>query len=314
LKNRHLIGIVLAVIISPIILSETRVFPTITISGIFVSLVFSLQLIFGFAGQLSLGQAVLFGIGAYTSAYLTTNLNLEPLLAMGVGVCLTVSVALILSFVLRLRGFYFALATLAFALVVEELFNALDPITGGPSGFTNIRPFSIAGLVFSRRNDILYYYLNWGIALLFLFGNFRVLNSRFGRALLAIHEDETAASGLGIHVAGHKIRVWLLASVYASIAGSLYAHYLGFISPPQFGVWLEIFIVMMLIVGGMQILLGPVLGTLLIRLLPEAVAGFEEWSMLVFGLILVIVMMYLPGGLGETSKLIGGWIGRLKNT
>lgn len=293
-----------AIALAPVVLRDTRVFPTLVLAGAFVSLVLSLQLIFGLAGQLSLAQAALFGIGAYSSAYLTTRLGWEPLLAMAVGVLLSVGVAALLSPILRLRGFFFALASLAFAVVIEELFGALDPITGGPSGFTNIHPFAVGGWVLARREEVGYFYLLWGLAAACLLLNINIARSRFGRALLAINEDDQAAAGLGIHVAAHTARIWLLAAAYASVAGSLYAHYLGFISPAQFGLWPEILVVMMLIVGGLQTTFGPIFGTLLARLVPDAAAFFQDWSQLVFGLVLVLVMMFVPDGLGSLGLVL----------
>ncbi len=264
--------------------------------GIHTLLVLGLNLLMGYAGQISLGHAAFFGLGAYTSGILTANYQASPWLAMLAAVALTVAVALMVGVpALKLTGYYLAMATLGFGIIVHICFKEFVWLTGGPSGLVNIPILSIGGLVFDEPGT--YYYIVWVATLGAMAISFNIVDSRVGRALRAIHDSEPAASATGISTSRLKIWVFALSAVYASVAGSLYAHFITFISPSSFDFMFSIKLVTMCVIGGMASIWGAVFGAATLTLLPEILAVFHDYDIIIFGLILMVVMIFLPQGL-----------------
>jgi branched-chain amino acid transport system permease protein len=196
----------------------------------------------------------------------------------------------------KLRGHYLAMATLGFGVIVQIFFNEEVSLTGGPSGFSDIPGLSILG--FSLDNDLCYYILVWFLVLLTLIFSLNVIHSRIGRALRSLHDSEVAADAMGVETSRYKIIIFVLSAVYASIAGSLYTHYVGFLSPSSFDFFLSIKLVMMVVVGGMHNIWGALLGTWLLTFLGyEWLHVFRDFDILVYGAILLGVVMFLPDGL-----------------
>lgn len=266
-------------------------------AGIFTLVTLGLSMLMGYAGQISLAQAAFFGIGAYSSGILTGHFDMNPWAAMPVGASLAAFVAWMLGIpALRLKGHYLAMATMGFGVIVHIILNEEIEWTGGPSGMVDIPGLSIAN--WKITSEIAWYYLVWGIVFLGLLFCFHILHSRVGRALRAIHEEETAAEAMGVPTARYKVQVFVLGAVFASLAGSLYTHYVTFLNPGSFNLMWSVRFMLMVMVGGMQSLWGAVLGTILLTFIGnEWLQVFADFEILVYGAILLIVALFLPKGL-----------------
>jgi branched-chain amino acid transport system permease protein len=273
--------------------------------GIHAIVTIGLCLLMGYAGQISLGQAAFYGLGAYVSGVLTLRLGLNPWLAMIAAVALTGAIADAFGRpILRLRGHYLAMVTLAFGIIVYLAFVEFTPLTGGPSGMPGVPRLVIAGFAFD--SDRKFFYLTWTVVLAVIAVSLNVVNSRAGRALRAIHASEVAAETLGVDTARSKIRVFTLSAVYAALAGSLYAHYLGFVSPSTFGFIASVEFVVMAAVGGLASVWGAPFGAAVVTLLVEAIRALMprllahasgEHEVIAYGLLLIVIMVLMPDGL-----------------
>lgn len=264
--------------------------------GIYTLVTIGLSLLMGYAGQISLGHAAFFGLGAYTSGFLSTRFQLSPWFGMLAAVLLTGGVAYLIGApALRLKGHYLAMATLAFGEIIYIVFNQWIEVTGGPSGFGQIPRFSFGK--FSLDSDFAYYYFVWGITLSALILSLNLIHSRVGRALRSIHGSEMAAQTMGVNTARYKLQVFMLSAIFAGVAGSLYAHFVTFISPSSFTVMFSIVLVTMVAVGGMANIWGAVMGTALLTVLPEYLRVFKDYDILIYGSVLLLIMIFLPEGL-----------------
>jgi branched-chain amino acid transport system permease protein len=276
--------------------------------GIYCLVNMGLSLLMGYAGQISLGHAAFFGLGAYTSGILCVKFSLSPWLAMIAGAVITALVAFTVGVPsLKLKGHYLAMATLGFGVIVNIFFNEEVELTGGPSGLSDIPGLQIWGL--SLDNELYYYILVWSMVLLTLIFSLNVIHSRIGRALRSLHDSEIAAEAVGVETSSFKVMIFVLSSVYASLAGSLYTHYVGFLSPSSFDLFLSIKLVMMVVVGGMHSIWGALLGTWLLTFLGnEWLHVFRDFDILVYGAILLAIVMFLPEGLVDlTPKMRRLW-------
>jgi branched-chain amino acid transport system permease protein len=278
--------------------------------GIYAIAGIGLSLLTGYTGQVSMGQAVFFGIGAYISALLTVKAGFNPWVALIVGALLAASIAFILgiSFLKFFEGHVLAVATLGISIIYYTLLVQLEPITGGYDGIVGIPRLSIGGFVLKK--DLHYYYIIWTFVLLILVPSFNIINSRIGRALRSIHPffggNETAAESLGVSPTRYKVQIFMLSAIYASLAGSLYAHWVTFINPEPFGLITNLLLLIIVCIGGMESLWGAILGTALIiisgeffreflpRLIPGAAGAME---VIVYGMILILVLLFMPRGL-----------------
>jgi branched-chain amino acid transport system permease protein len=287
-------GLVLALL--PLVLTNRYYLNVMIFIGIHTLLVVGLNLLMGYAGQISLGHAAFFGLGAYTSGILTATYHMSPWPAMVAAVALTALVALVVGIpALKLSGYYLAMATLGFGIIVHICFKELNYLTGGPSGLVGIPVLAIGSVIFDEPAR--YYYLVWFATLTALAVSLNIVDSRVGRALRAIHDSESAARASGIYTSRLKIWVFVISAVYASVAGSLYAHFITFISPGSFDFMFSIKLVTMVVVGGMASIWGAVFGAATLTLLPEVLAVFHDYDIVIFGLILMVVMIFLPQGL-----------------
>jgi branched-chain amino acid transport system permease protein len=293
----------------PVVLGPAGWTGSLVITGILFIAVMGLDLLMGYAGQVSLGQAGFMAVGGYTAAILTTRHGIPPLAATAAGVVLTLAVALVLSVVTaRLRGLYLALATLAFGLLIDSLTVGATDLTGGPSGLVGIPSFAVAGYTFG--SPLAAYYLVWGLAAALFVVVANLARSGYGRALRAIRADPTAARALGIRVARYKISVFLLSAGLASLAGSLYGFYFHFLSPEMVGTSRSVEMIAMLALGGEGTLAGPLIGVALLTLLPAVFQPLAVYKTLAEGLILVLIMLYLPGGIFGSAAATLGRLGR----
>ncbi|EAT15057.1 branched-chain amino acid ABC transporter permease [Desulfuromonas acetoxidans] len=263
--------------------------------AIHVIVVLGLNLFIGYAGQISLGHAAFFGLGAYGSAIGTVTYELSPWPTMfGVAVLVALLALIIGVPTLRLSGHYLAMATLGFNLVVYTVLQQWDEVTGGVSGFYGIPSLAIGNFVFD--DEVRFHYLVWAMALLSLLLCLNLVRSGVGRGLAALAGDETAAAALGVNTQISKVKVFVLSAVLASVAGSLYAHCYNYISPASFDIFVSTDLVIMVVIGGMGSIWGSLFGATLITLLPEWIDVFESYKDFVHGGILVLVLMFLPQG------------------
>jgi branched-chain amino acid transport system permease protein len=268
-----------------------------------------LQVLLGFSGQLSIGQAAFYGIGAYASALLTTKLGVPfPLALLGSGVAAALA-SLLMVPITRLTGAYLAVATLGFSIIVYLMLKNEEWLTGGSFGFMQIPRASLFGYVL--RDSKYSYYLCVGVAAIVYFAFAQLRRSRFGRAINAIRQDEDAARASGIPVTLLKSECFVIAAFVAGIAGSLYAHEVRYLSPNDFTFWKSIEILIMVVIGGIGSLPGAILGATVVVGLPELLRAIGDYRMLVFGAILMATMLFGEGGLAALLHAAGRWIAQL---
>lgn len=270
--------------------------------GVFVALhgmvALGLGLLLGYAGQVSLGHAAFYGLGAYGSAILTLHYHWNPWLALVAAAAITALLAFIIGRpTLKLHGHYLAMATLGLGVIVKILFNEGGDFTGGPSGLSDIPALQIGPLAIS--DDLRMYLLAWPVLALLALLARNLLQSRLGRSLRAIHDSEIAASSCAIDTGRAKVMVFVFSAVCASVAGSLYAHYVKFVNPEPFGFAFSIELVVMVIVGGAGTLLGPLLGTAVLTTITQVLVALgahypvvKDLDVVIFGLMLVVILIF----------------------
>jgi len=268
----------------------------LTFMGIHTLLALGLNMLMGYAGQISLGHAAFYGLGAYTTGFLTVHWGWSPWLALPVAVGLTVVVAILVGLpILKLSGFYLGMGTLGFGMIFFIVFRQWTEVTGGDSGLVGIPPLTLGPVVLSSgRANLL---LVWGVVLLAFLACERIIRSRVGRALRAIHDSEPVAAAMGIDTGRLKAGVFVLSAALAALAGFLYAHAISFISPGTFDFVMSVRLVTMVVIGGMASIWGSLLGASLLTMLPEWLHVFSDYEMIVYGLILMVIMVFLPQGL-----------------
>ncbi|HHW35893.1 MAG TPA: branched-chain amino acid ABC transporter permease [Bacillales bacterium] len=298
--------LVLAAIIFllPTFVKSQYLFTILILIGIYTIVTVGLSLLIGYAGQISLGHAAFFGIGAYASAILSGTHQMSPWLAMLIGMVATFIIAYIIGIpILKLKGHFLALATIGINIIVYILLLGLNNITGGAAGFVGIPILTLFG--FSLNDKLFFYFFVWIIAFLIIILSTNIVRSHVGRLLRSIHDSEIATETLGVQVSKYKVAIFALSAAFASIAGSIYAHYITFISPPTFYITKSILFLIMVMVGGASSVWGAVLGTALIMFLNELIRfvghtyfGISgEVEIVVYGFIIILIMMYLPKGL-----------------
>ena len=288
----------LAALTLPFWLADPYFLHVVIMAGIFGVLALSLNLLLGYTGQLSLGHAAFFGIGAYTSALLTLRLEWSFWLALPGAVALTALAGwLIGRLALKLRGAYFVLVTISFAGVISLVSVNWMELTNGPLGLPGV-PAPALGPWSLRTKPAYYYLVLAGVALSYLVCR-RLVRSRIGRAFLALRENEPLAESVGVDVAHYLVLAAVVSAGLAGLAGSLYAHYTRFVSPEVFLFTYTVTMVVMVVAGGKGTLAGPLVGALLFTALPEALrlATSWQWQMLAYGVLLVLLVFFLPRGI-----------------
>jgi branched-chain amino acid transport system permease protein len=295
--------LVVALVVIPALPLSTYTLQNINLAVIYAVVALSLNLVFGFAGQLSLGHGALFAVGAYTSAILTAKHSQPFLVALGCSLAAGVLAGLLIGGPsLRLRSHYFAFATLAFASIVNLVIINAPGLTGGSDGLTGIPPASIAGFEFSQL--VHYYYLALAVLALAVVVSANIRASRLGRALVAIREDELAAQASGLNVSLYKLLAFVVSAALAALAGSVYAHQSAFISPDVFGLDLSILLLAMVVIGGGGTIAGVVVGAVLITLLPEWLRFSSGYYGIIYGAVIAVLMIFLPGGLAGVARSV----------
>lgn len=272
-----------------------------------------LNLLTGYCGQISIGHAAFWAVGAYTSALMTIRLGLSFWIALPASAV----VAAILGYMvgrpaLRLRGAYLAIASIGVGEIVQLVLLNWTNVTGGALGIKGIPLPSLFGFEFSTEFRLFYLILFF---LLILFRiNDAIINSPMGRAFLAIRQNELAAQVMGVDIARLKLVAFVTSTAYAGVAGSLFAHLQGYISPYGFGFKESVGILCMVLAGGMGYRWGPVIGVLLLTMGRETFRYFQDYQLVVYGLLLIAVIVFMPKGVaGSVPELVGrclSWFGR----
>jgi ABC-type branched-subunit amino acid transport system ATPase component/ABC-type branched-subunit amino acid transport system permease subunit len=311
MSRRNLtLAAVLLLMIAPLVLPEFYV-TLLNYTGLASIVALGLVLLTGVAGQMSFGQAAFVGIGAYTTAVLTTRYDMSPWLSLPAAIALTAVIALFLGFItLRLSGHYLPLGTIAWGIAIYFLLGNLEWL-GKYSGIAEIPPLTVLGVRFGDGRT--FYYLIWAVTLLALLAARNLLDSRSGRAIRALKARTVMAESFGVDTARLKIVVFVYAAVLASLSGWLYAHFLRFISPQPFGVNASIDYLFMAVIGGSTEVWGAVTGAALLTflrewirdLLPKVMEQSGNFEIVVFGLIVVVMLHRTRDGLASyVARLI----------
>jgi len=297
----------------PFVMQSNYLYGMLVVIGLYTIIVQGLGILMGYAGQVSFGHAAFFGLGGYTAAILSTRFHWPSLLALLAAIVVPGMVAAVIGKqTLKLRELYLALATLGFGILVHIVFNEGGELTGGPSGLSGIPHLAVGG--FSFDNDQKFFVLVWFILVLVSLGIRNLINSRTGRALCAIRESEYAAQNAGVDCARLKLQAFIFSALLAGLAGGLYAFYVTFISPSPFSFHASVQFVLMAVIGGLGTFWGPLLGAVVVvalsELLREVVplliprAG-GEYQIIIYGIILIVLMIYQPQGLSSIGKHFG---------
>jgi branched-chain amino acid transport system permease protein len=280
----------------PFLLQGSYLVNVLVFVGINTMLAVALNLLLGYAGQISLGHAGFFGLGAYISGVLTATHAMNPWLVMIAAAACVGLLAFAIGFpILRLKGHYLAMATLGFGIILYIIFNETVDITGGPSGLSGIPNLQLGPVTFD--SDLKNYYLVWAFTLLVVLFAVNLAESRIGRALRAIHDSEIAARVMGVNARLLKVQIFTLSAVISSLAGSLYAHTMAFVAPASFGFNFSVELLTMVVIGGLGSIYGSFLGALLLTLLPESLRFLHDYDIVFYGLLLMVMIMFMPGGL-----------------
>jgi branched-chain amino acid transport system permease protein len=269
-----------------------------------------LNIVVGFAGQLSLGHAAFFAVGAYMSAYLSLVHGLSFWLAMPIS-CIAAG---ILGFLvglpsLRLRGPYLALCTAGFGEVVILIINNTE-VLGRSKGLDKIPKPLFPGLDFGNRTT--WYFVLVLFVILMVYVSWRLVESHVGRALMAIKANETAARASGINTFYYKVLAFTASAVFAGLSGSLYAHYIGYVSPDTFTFSVSVAFLSMVVVGGLATQVGPLIGAALILALPDTLSFLSQYKMIFYGAIIVACMVFMPNGLVSVEAKLAAALLRKK--
>ncbi len=301
-RLRGIIALATLLIALPLLFPDNYyVTVVVTAAALHATLAISLNLLMGYAGQISLGHAAFFGIGAYSSAILTTQYHINALLAIAAGMLFTGTIAFLIARpILRLKGHYLAMGTLGFGIIISIILVQAEALTGGPDGLGDIPQLAIFG--WTIESDFHWYIVMSVVLLLTVWLVNNLIDARSGRALRALHGSEVAAEMMGINTTAVKSAVFVLSALIASFIGSLFAHQQAFISPDSFSFFFSIELVTMVVLGGLASTYGAILGALILTFLPELLVVFEDYEVMVFGGILMVMMIFMPQGLFVTLE------------
>ncbi|HDL89385.1 MAG TPA: branched-chain amino acid ABC transporter ATP-binding protein/permease [Thermodesulforhabdus norvegica] len=282
-------------------LQNDYIFLVLNIIALQAIAVTGLNILIDATGQISIGHAAFYGIGAYTSALVTVHLGWPIWAGCLASLCLVFLMSIILAVpTLRLHGHYLVMATLGFNIIVSIVLNQWESLTGGPSGFPGIPQIA--------SGDRNFFLISTSTLAIFVTMTLILMQSKTGKIFKAIRQNESAIAASGINVEMYKIFAFVLSSLYAGFAGFLYAHYMSFISPKTFNIFRSLQWVTMAVVGGMGHITGGLIGTAVLTALPEFLHKFDEWHVFFYGFLLIICLVFFPKGLAPTvSSVIKKW-------
>jgi len=295
-RNLAILISTLLVIMLPLVLSEFYVY-VIRVIFVYAILVIGLNIFMGYCGQINLGISGFFCVGAYIPAILEAKLGWHYFAAFPVGVGVALIVAWLVSRpLLRLRSHSMAIGTLAFGVAVYLLFERFKDITGGSDGIV-VPPLTLFG---HEMGSLFYYYLILAFLFAAFVGEYRLVNSRIGRAFKAVRDDEDAAEAMGVNVEHYRRMGWLLNAGLAAVGGALYVQQAAFVSPDTFSMAASIQVLVMLCVGGPGTIVGPIVGAGIMISLPYVLISIQHYMYLFQGLILFGILRFLPNGVVGT--------------
>jgi branched-chain amino acid transport system permease protein len=304
-RERIALGALALVIgVLPFVISTAYAFNVLNIIGLYAMVTLGLILL-GCSGQVSLGQAAFYGLGAYASALLSRDLGWTPWITIPLAIAAVAGVAYLVGLpTLRLADHFFVLATVGFGIIVNVLMVQLLPVTGGGNGLRDIPALQVAGV--RLATDRQFYYPIWALTFVTLILARNITSHRTGRALRAILSSEVGAAALGIDVPRYKMQVFVLSAAYAGLAGALYAHYIRFISPSPFSLLASLFFLIMAVVGGLTNIWGGLFGAALVTIMDQGIRTEVprifprvggEYQTAIYGVLLVLIMIFFPRGI-----------------
>ena len=295
--NKQILLLTFILIITPFILQNDFHFEIAILAILNAIICIGLNLLMGYAGQVSLGHGAFAGLGAYISVVLVSNYELPPLFSIFISILIMAILAFIISKpILNLKGHYLAMATLGIGIIINIVLEVEDELTGGTDGMS-VDSFTVFGFEFAES---IHWYILVAVLLVFFIWMFEnLINSPFGRLLRSIHDSEKAASSVGINVPHYKSIIFVISVVIATIAGSLYAFFSGFISPAEASFTHSIELVVMVVLGGLGRVYGAIFGAVILTVLPQLLTAFEDYETLVFGSIIILVMIFMPKGIAS---------------
>jgi branched-chain amino acid transport system permease protein len=275
----------------------------INLVGITALALIGMDVLMGYLGMVSLGQSAFMAVGGYLAALTVMHLAIPALLGLLIGVASAVVVAYVFSMItVRLAPYYMATVSLALVLLAQDLGGELN-ITGGTAGLIDIPSLSVGGFAFDT--DFRFYYLIWGLVAVFGFGSFLVLRGKTGRIMKAISFDPIAAASMGVDVRRYRHYAMLYAAALAGLAGALYAFYLNFLAPSEVGLGESFTLIVATVLGGAGTILGPILGGAFFTYLPAISQGFQQWTTVLEGVLVIVVLSLAPNG------VLGGALGAI---
>ncbi|ROO29337.1 branched-chain amino acid ABC transporter permease [Salinisphaera orenii] len=263
-----------------------------------------LNLLVGYAGQVSLGHAGFFGLGAYVTGILSAHYGWHTLLSIPMALVVVAVLAFAVARpILRLSGHYLAMATLGLGILITIVLRTEGWLTGGPDGMI-VPPIEILG--WQLFGEAYWYALMAALLVLAVWLALNLIDSPVGRALRAVHGSDVAAQVAGVNTTRYKVLIFVVSAVFAALTGALTAHYSGFITPDLGGFMRSIEFVTMVVLGGMASTFGAIVGALVLTLLPQLLTGFDELEMVVFGAVLMAVIIFMPRGLVPSLRTLIG--------
>jgi branched-chain amino acid transport system permease protein len=299
-------GLAIAMVLLPVIAPGAFYLRVAALVYINAVAVIGLNLLMGYAGQVSLGHAGFFGIGAYAVSLGPAVFGLPVWASLLAGIALSGAVAFIVGRpILKLRGFYLAVATLGLGLLIWMFFNNQSDLTGGPNGMQVPR---LVLFGWRAAGTFTWYWISAATLAFAAYLAINLIDSPTGRAFRAIHDSEIAARVLGVDIAQYKLLVFVLSAVYAAVAGSYLALFDGFVTPDSASFLRSIEFVVMAVLGGLGSVFGSILGAALLVVLPQALTSFHDYEEIVLGLIMIVFMILLPAGI--VPSMLARWRGR----
>jgi len=302
-RTKIILGLALAagLVLLPVVIRDEYILRICVRVGIYVLLAVGLNFVAGFTGMLSCAQAAFFGLGAYCSALLSLNLGLSFWVAMPISGLFAGIFGFLLGLpAIRLAHFYLVMVTIAFGEIVGLIFLNWESLTKGPFGLPGIPPPQIGSYVYMGNTP--YYYTILVLAGLGVYVSWRITQTQMGKLFIALKDDQLAAEASGVPINRYKITTFTLSAIYAGVAGSFFAHYMTFISPSTFSTHESIMILAMVVLGGMGSIAGSVISAAVLTIIPEAMRFIQDYRMMFFGGIIVVIMLFKPEGLMSKGR------------
>src|SRR5699024_1086910 len=296
-KQLVILIIIICSLFIPFIITERYLLHLINMSLIYVILAQGLNILQGYTGYISLAQVGFFGIGAYVSSLTMIHFDTPFFISLILAIVCAALIAFIIGIpIFKTTGHYFAIVTMALSTIIWIVLMNWEPVTGGDAGITRI-PYPDPILFIEFNNPINYYYLLLIFVLLTIFFINRLIKSKVGRAFISIRENEELTQSIGISLMKYKLLAFILSAALAGLSGSLFAHYVNYINPAPFAIDKSLDIILAIIIGGSGTITGPIIGAFLVTFLPEIMRVADEYRLVIYALLLILITIYMPKGI-----------------